>query len=199
MVHSCVTSLVGGREPTCDSVNSWWLYSSSSLGHQPHWHHDLLSHSVALFWHWSHQSLPYPNNAEHQARESQVSLVWLDQCLKPWGPDLNLWPSDSPISQNGWHTLFSFGHPDWLVKLICGVSSCCVWSSLTGVCRLQLYRSEVSHNAARGNNKAYRKLEVTLNRKHCFLCFVVLQSGGPSHYWHHDLISQLSHSIVIVS
>ena len=49
-------------------------------------HHDLLSYSVALSWHWANQSFPYPNNAKHQAREQQVSilksLVWFDQGSK---------------------------------------------------------------------------------------------------------------------
>ena len=36
-------------------------------------HHYLLSHSVTLLWHWANQSvLPYPSNAEHQARKQQV-------------------------------------------------------------------------------------------------------------------------------
>ena len=37
-----------------------------------HWNtmHDLLSHSVALSWHWSKQSLPYPNNAECLAQRA---------------------------------------------------------------------------------------------------------------------------------
>ena len=28
------------------------------------WHHDLISYSVTLSWHWDNQSLPCPNNAE---------------------------------------------------------------------------------------------------------------------------------------
>ena len=48
--------------PTCDSALSWRLYSAS-LGHQAVRHHDLLSHSVKLSWHWANQSLPYPNTA----------------------------------------------------------------------------------------------------------------------------------------
>ena len=35
---------------------------------------------------WANQSLPYPNNAEHQAREQQVSILkslfWLNQDSK---------------------------------------------------------------------------------------------------------------------
>ena len=45
-------------------------------------HHDLISHSVTLSWHWANQSLPYPNNAERQTRKQQLStlksLVWLE-------------------------------------------------------------------------------------------------------------------------
>ena len=43
----------------------------------PHWNTRLLapfllSYSVTLSWHWTNQSLPYYNNAEHQAREWQL-------------------------------------------------------------------------------------------------------------------------------
>ena len=59
----------------------------------PHWEtrppapwHDMISHSVTSSCHWANQSLPYPNNAEHQFRKRQVSifksLVWLDQGSK---------------------------------------------------------------------------------------------------------------------
>ena len=88
-------------------------------GKSGHQYHDLISHSVTLSWYWTNQSLPYPNNAEHQDKERQVSmlksLVWFDQGLKPHGPDLNLWSSDSPIPQNGRRMVYSFGHPDWLL------------------------------------------------------------------------------------
>ena len=50
-------------------------------------HHDLLSHSVTLSWHWAKKSLPYPNNAERPSRKRQVSiwksLVWLVQVSNP--------------------------------------------------------------------------------------------------------------------
>ena len=38
-------------------------------------------------------------------------------------PDSNLRPSDSPISQNRRWTLYSFGHPDWLLVCVrkCGL------------------------------------------------------------------------------
>ena len=54
----------------------------------PQWEtdHDLISHSVALCWHWANQSLPYPYNAEHLAWKCQVSifklLIWLN-----WEPN----------------------------------------------------------------------------------------------------------------
>ena len=80
-------------------------------------HHNLRSHTVALFWHWTNQSLPYAKLAEHQAKEWQVSilqsLVWLDQGSKQWSPDLNLQTLDSLISQNGRWMFYSFGHPIW--------------------------------------------------------------------------------------
>ena len=51
-------------------------------------HHDLISHSFPLFWHWANQSLPYANNTESMARKWQLSnfklLVWLDQSSNPW-------------------------------------------------------------------------------------------------------------------
>ena len=78
LLHSCGTSPVRRRVPTCDSVHSWQLHSAASLEH-----HDLLSHSITLSWHWTDQTLSYPNNSELQARKQQVSilkpLVWLDQ------------------------------------------------------------------------------------------------------------------------
>ena len=72
----------------------------------PPWHHDLLSQSLTLSWQWANQYLPYPNNAECQARKRQVSilksLVWLD-----WEPNsqsstreactLPIWPPH-PVS-----------------------------------------------------------------------------------------------------
>ena len=44
----------------------------------PHWvirlpaPYNLLSHSVTLYRHWASQSLPYPSNAERQARKQQI-------------------------------------------------------------------------------------------------------------------------------
>ena len=83
---------------TCDSAHSWRIYSATSLEHQATstmtW---LLSHSVTLSWHWANQSFPYRNNAEHQARKRQGSIlkssVWLYQGSNPRGSDSNpiLW------------------------------------------------------------------------------------------------------------
>ena len=91
-----------------------------------HPHHALLSLWVTLSWHWANQFLPYPNNAEHQAREWQVSilksLVWFDQDLKTWRPDSKSWPSDSLISQNRKWALLLI-RPPWLVQwLSCNYS-----------------------------------------------------------------------------
>ena len=103
------STVISRRIPTCDSTHSWWLYSTTS-GHQ---HHNLLSHSVILSWHWANQC---PNNAEHQDRERQVSilksLIWLNQVSNPQSPDSNLWSSDSPISHKGRRALYSFALPD---------------------------------------------------------------------------------------
>ena len=73
-------------------------------------HHDLISHSVTLSWHWANQFLPSANNAEHQARKQQAwifkSSVWLDQVSNPnQTHDLKIpWSS---------RALYSFGHADW--------------------------------------------------------------------------------------
>ena len=57
----------------------------------------------ALSWHWTNHSLPYPNNAEHQDRKWQVSILKssLDQILNSRAPNSNELSSDSQISQNG--------------------------------------------------------------------------------------------------
>ena len=92
--------VISGRGSTCDSSHSWWLYRAALLGHHMT-SHDLLSHSVSLFWHWTNQSLPYPNNAEHWARKWRVSilksLVWLDQVKKCEG---RIWTCDLRISRS---------------------------------------------------------------------------------------------------
>ena len=65
---------------TCDS---WQLYSAAPLWYQPAQHHDLISHSVTLSWHWANQYLPYPNNAENLAKKRQVGV-------KRWG-EIVMW------------------------------------------------------------------------------------------------------------
>ena len=66
-------------------------------GKPGHKHHDLISHSVTLSWHWASQSLFFLNNAEHLARKWQVSilklLVWLNQSLNPQGLDSLISPN----------------------------------------------------------------------------------------------------------
>ena len=56
-----------------------WQYSIM-LSHRET---NLISHSVTLSWHWANQYLPYPSNAQFQARQRQVYIVklllWLDQ------------------------------------------------------------------------------------------------------------------------
>ena len=117
------SKVITGRGPTCNSAHLWWLYSAASLGHGKghgaHWH----SHSVILSWHWANESLPYPNNAEYQARKWQVSivksLVRLDPVSKLQAPDSNPQSLDSLISQNGRRVFYSFSHPDWSPWLGC--------------------------------------------------------------------------------
>ena len=61
-----------------------------ATGKSEHWHHVPISHSITLSWYWANQSLPYPNNAECQARTRNYqfckSLVWLNQELNSWSP-----------------------------------------------------------------------------------------------------------------
>ena len=62
----------------------WWLYSGKP-GRQ---HHDLISYSVTLSWHWANQPLPYPNNESAWLRKQQMSifksLVWLNKGSNLW-------------------------------------------------------------------------------------------------------------------
>ena len=72
-----------------------WVRTHGKFIVLPHWetghqHHDLISHSVTLSWHWSNQSIPYPNNAEHLARKWQVSILKVIGFTQPsvWTHDL---------------------------------------------------------------------------------------------------------------
>ena len=102
----CILATSKGWASSCDSVISWQLYSAAppKPGCQ---HHNLISHSLTLSWHWANQSWLYPTNDVCLARKWQVSilksLVWFDPGLNPQG-------LDSPISQNGGWALYSFGH-----------------------------------------------------------------------------------------
>ena len=73
-----MSKVILGWVPTCDL----WLYSAAPLGK----HHDLISHSVSLSWRWAKQSIPYPINAEPQARTRQISIWlvnWEPNCRSP--------------------------------------------------------------------------------------------------------------------
>ena len=50
-----------------------WCCLTGRLGN--HRHHDLIPHSVILSWCRPNQSLPYPSDAERQARNWQVSIM----------------------------------------------------------------------------------------------------------------------------
>ena len=97
----------------------------------PHWDNDLLSHSVTLSWHWANQSSPYPNNAERQAHERQVSilmsLVWLNQGSNLQGLDSNHQGSDSPIFHHAKRTLYSLTRLVLKKRILTDW-----WQSLTG-------------------------------------------------------------------
>ena len=69
------SNVISSRVQTCDSVYSW-----CPTGRSGHQHHDLISHSITLCWHWANQSFPYLNNVERLARKRQVSILnhWFD-------------------------------------------------------------------------------------------------------------------------
>ena len=46
------SEIISGRVPTCNSTHSWRLLSNCPTGKRGRQHHDLISHSVTLFWHW---------------------------------------------------------------------------------------------------------------------------------------------------
>ena len=87
------------------------------------WPANVLSHSVALSWHGTNQSLPYPNKAKHQVRKRQVSiltlLVWLNLGLKTARtrfetatfrfPDLPVWEAVALVIQPPWVVIYSGG------------------------------------------------------------------------------------------
>ena len=90
--------------PTCDSAHAWQLHSTAPLGNQAVCqHHDLISHSVTLSWHWAHQSLPY-RNAEHRAKEaSSINLIYIIG-FTTWSPTRK-----TPCSTDSRKTLSSCG------------------------------------------------------------------------------------------
>ena len=70
-------------EAVLHSLGDFIVHLTGTPGYQ---HHDQLSHSVTLSKNWANQFLPYPNNAECQVREQQVSILkslgWLNQGSK---------------------------------------------------------------------------------------------------------------------
>ena len=91
--HIFATSkVISGRVPTCDSAHSLRLYSVVPLRNQVgQLHHDPISQTVALSWHWANQSLPYPINTKCQIRKRYISilyffLIWLDRKLNSRSP-----------------------------------------------------------------------------------------------------------------
>ena len=69
------STVILGALPTCDSACSVQTLYCCPTGKSGHWHHDPLSHSVTLSWDWANQSLPYPINADRQARKRQISVL----------------------------------------------------------------------------------------------------------------------------
>ena len=69
-IYVRATSIKLGWVTTCDSAHSWWICSATSLGDQA-----ASTMTVTLSWHWANQFLSYPNNAEHLARQWQVSIL----------------------------------------------------------------------------------------------------------------------------
>ena len=125
VLHSCGRRPVGWRVWTCDSAHSWWLYSAASREHQ----------AVGTMTCYPIQS-HYPDNEPTSpcpilimlsdtlgSEKYQFFSHWFDstRVRKLQGPDSNRRCSDSLIFQNGWWTLYSFGHPNWL----CGFDRYC--------------------------------------------------------------------------
>ena len=95
---------IPGWIATCGNVHSWRLVL-------PHWETRSpapwldIPLSLTLSWHWTNQSSPYNNNAEHLARKQQVSILkslgWLDLGLNLWCsvtfwfPDIPIWEMDA--------------------------------------------------------------------------------------------------------
>ena len=81
---------------TRTGTNMWQYTIIADIIKSVRRHHDAVSHSVTLSWHWANQFLPCPNTAECQARKRQVSnfksLVWLDQSLNTTDAQF-FWPS----------------------------------------------------------------------------------------------------------
>ena len=88
------------------------LFSTRKPGCQQH---ELISHSVPLPGHWANCScliLIMPCTWLGSNKYQFIkSLFWLDQVSNPRR-------SDSPISQNGRQTLYSFDHPVWSDGLV---------------------------------------------------------------------------------
>ena len=87
------SNVIAGRIPTCNNMDSWWLYSAASLGHQA-------NGTMTCYPIQSHypDTVPIsPNNAEHQAMKQNVSILKSN----PQSPDSNPWGSDSLIFQYG--------------------------------------------------------------------------------------------------
>ena len=68
------SKVISGWVLTCDSAHSWRIDSAATLGNQVT---DTMIRYPALSWHWADQCLPYPINAEHQARQRQGTLYQL--------------------------------------------------------------------------------------------------------------------------
>ena len=117
--HVLATSkVISGLVLICCSMHSWWLYSVTwKSGYQ---HHDMISYSVMLSWHWANQSPPYPINAKRQARKWQVSILsrWVDSVWKV--SNLNrgrVKPTTYKIDTCryvAWHSALLGGGKDWL-------------------------------------------------------------------------------------
>ena len=100
-----ISKVISGRVPTCHSATLLCCPTRIPDGQ----HHDLISHSFTLLWHWANQSLCYHINLKCQVRKRQVSifrsLVWL---YREW---------------NSWFRTCE-SHA-WLIRPLCLVQSCC--------------------------------------------------------------------------
>ena len=71
------STVISGRIPTCDSAHSWRLYSTVPTGYQTT--NTMTWYPTKSYYHDTELTthLSYSNNAEHQVRQRQVSILYV--------------------------------------------------------------------------------------------------------------------------